>query len=144
MGMARKKFYYCIIDSDLSVIKRGMLINNNYGFSEFLRIVRNYGNIKIGIESTGIYHVSLYTFLINNNCNIILLNPMETKLLKNSRIRKNKTDKIDAEAIAQNNIISIDKNTENTYTNLKEYVYTHVRINRKITMAKNQLIRDLD
>ena len=36
----------------------------------------------------------------------------------------------------------MDKNAENTYTNLKEYVYTYIRINRKITMAKNQLIAD--
>ena len=62
---------------------------------------------------------------------------METKLLKSSRIRKNKTDKIDAEAIAKyiiirkSNIITMDKNTENTYTNLKEYVYTYIRINKK-------------
>ena len=75
---------------------------------------------------------------------------METKLLKSSRIRKNKTDKIDAEAIAKyiiirkNNIIAMEKNNENTYTNLKEYTYTYLRLNRKITMAKNQLIRDMD
>jgi transposase len=150
IDMAKKKFDYCIIDSELSVIKMGVLINNIYGFSEFLRIIKNYQDTKIGIESTGIYHVNLYTYLINNNCNIILLNPMETKLLKSSRIRKNKTDKIDAEAIAKyiiirkNNIIAMEKNNENTYTNLKEYVYTYVRINRKITMAKNQLIRDMD
>ena len=55
---------------------------------------------------------------------------METKLLKSSSIRKNKTDKIDLEALAKyiitrkNNIISMDKNAENTYTNLKGYVYT--------------------
>ena len=60
----------------------------------------------------------------------MLLNLMETKLLKSSSIRKNKTDKIDLEALAKyiitrkNNIISMDKNAENTYTNLKGYVYT--------------------
>ena len=43
---------------------------------------------------------------------------------------ENKTDKIDLEALAKyiitrkNNIISMDKNAENTYTNLKGYVYT--------------------
>ena len=148
--MAKKKFDYCIIDSELSVKKRGMLINNNYGFSEFLRIIKNNKDTKIGIEPIGIYHVNLYTYLINNNYNIILLNPLETKLLKSSRIRKNKTDKIDAEAIAKyiiirkNNIITMKKNTENTYTNLREYGYAYVRINRKIAMTKNQLIRDLD
>ena len=150
IALAKKKFDYCIIDSELSVIKRGILINNNNGFSEFLRIIKKYKNIKLGIESTGIYHVNLYAYLINNNCNIILLNPMETKLLKSSRIRKNKTDKIDAEAIAKyiiirkNNIITMEKNNENTYISLREYVYTYVRINRKIAMSKNQLIRDLD
>jgi len=84
IDMAKKKFDYCIIDGELSIIKRGILVNNNYGFGEFLKIIKNYKNIKIGIESTGIYHVNLYTYLINNNCNIILLNPMETKLLKSS------------------------------------------------------------
>jgi len=41
----------------------------------------------------------------------------------------------------------MDQNTENTedkYTDLKEYVYTYLRINKKITMVKNHLIRDLD
>ena len=38
----------------------------------------------------------------------------------------------------------MEKNNENTYTNLKEYTYTYLRLNRKITMAKNQLIRDMD
>ena len=33
---------------------------------------------------------------------------------------------------------------KNTYSNLKEYVYTYIRINKKITIAKNQLITDVD
>ena len=150
LDITKKKFDYCIIDSELSIIKRGILLNNIHGFREFLRIVRNYGNTKIGIKSTGIYHVNLYTYLINKNCNIILLNPMETKLLRSSRIGENKTDKIDAEVIAKyiiirkNNIITMDKNTENTYTNPREYVYIYIRINRKIAIIKNQLIRDMD
>ena len=116
IDIAKKKFDYCIVDSKLRIIKRGILINNSSGFSEFLRIIKNYRNIKIGMESTNIYHVNLYTYLINNNRNTILLNPIETKLLKSSKIRKNKTDKIDAEAIAKyiiirkNNIITMEKN----------------------------------
>ena len=150
IDIAKKKFDYCIVDSKLRIIKRGILINNGSGFSEFLRIIKNYRNIKIGMESTNIYHVNLYTYLINNNRNTILLNPIETKLLKSSRIRKNKTDKIDAEAIAKyiiirkSNIITMEEAPENIYTNLKEYVYTYVRINKKITIAKNQLITDVD
>ena len=41
IDMAKKKFDYCIIDSELSVIKRGIPINNNPGFSEFPAIIKN-------------------------------------------------------------------------------------------------------
>ena len=60
----------------MNVIKRRILVNNNYGFSKFPRIINNYGNIKIGIEYTGISHVNLYTYIINNYCNIIQLNTL--------------------------------------------------------------------
>ena len=148
IDVAKKKFYYCIIDIELKIIKRGIIINNNNGFIEFLRIIRNYGNIQIGKESKNIYHVNLYNYLIGNNYNAIILNSMETKLMKDSRIRKNKTDKIDAESIAKyiiirkNNIMSMDENTKynkDKYADLKEYAYTYLRINKKITMVNGPL-----
>ncbi|WMT50867.1 MAG: transposase [Ferroplasma sp.] len=75
----------------------------------------------------------------------MLLNSIETKIIKKSRIRKNKTDKIDSEAIARYPIIS-GNNTVNmfNYPELKEYANTYFRINKKITAVKNALIRDLD
>ncbi len=148
IDVAKKKFDYCIIDSELKIIKRGIIINNNNGFSEFLRIIRNYENIKIRMESTNIHHVNLYNYLIENNYNAIILNPMETKFMKDSGIRKNKTDKIGAESIAKyiiirkNNIMSMDENTKynkDKYADLKEYAYTYLRINKKITMVNGPL-----
>jgi len=41
-------------------------------------------------------------------------------------------------------LFNVDKNAEDAYTDPKEYIYTYLRINRKITMVNNQLIRDLD
>ena len=49
IDMARKKFDYCIIDSEVGVIKRGIFVNNIHGFSEFLRIIKSYKNIKLGM-----------------------------------------------------------------------------------------------
>ena len=146
IDIAKRKFDYCIIDSELNIIKTGIIINNYDGFKQFLNIVNSYDSIRMGMESTNIYHVNLYSYLIENSYNPILLNPIETKLLKSSRIRKNKTDRIDSEAIARyiiiykNNTISM----ENQYDNLKEYINTYIRISRKITAVKNQLIRDMD
>ena len=145
IDIAKQKFDFCIIDSELNKIRTGVIINNDTGFKEFLKIIGTYDNIRIGMESTNIYHFNLYNFLIENGYSPMLLNSIETKLMKRSRIRRNKTDKIDSEAIARYLIIS-KNNTINMveYPELKQYVSTYFRLTKKITAVKNQLIRDLD
>ena len=145
IDIAKRKFDFCIIDSGLNKVRTGIIINNDTGFKEFLGIIEGYGNIRIGMESTNIYHVNLYNFLIESGYNPVLLNPVETKLMKRSRIRRNKTDKIDSWAIARYLVIS-KNNTINMVENpeLKQYVSTYFRLTRKLAAVKNQLIRDLD
>ena len=145
IALAKNKFDFCIIDSALNRIRTGIIINNDTGFKEFLKIIGTYDNIRIGMESTNIYHVNLYNFLIDNGYNPLLLNSIEIKLMKRSRIRRNKTDKIDSEAIARYLIIS-KNNAINMveYPELKQYVSTYFRLTKKLTAVKNQLIRDLD
>ena len=75
----------------------------------------------------------------------MLLNSIETRMMKRSRIRRNKTDKIDAEAIARYLIISKNNTISMVeYPELKQYVSTYFRLTRKLTAVKIQLIRDLD
>ena len=70
IDIAKKKFDYCVIDSKLRIIKRGILITNSSGFSEFLKIIKNYRNIKIGMELycpiiiSFIYCMNLYFFIL--------------------------------------------------------------------------------
>jgi len=54
IDIAKNKFDYCTINSDLRKLRTGIIINNNNGFKEFLKIIINYDNIKIGMESTKI------------------------------------------------------------------------------------------
>ena len=145
IDIAKRKFDFCIIDSGLNKVRTGIIINNDTGFKEFLGIIEGYGNIRIGMESTNIYHLNLYNFLIESGYNPVLLNPVETKLMKRSRIRRNKTDKIDSWAIARYLVIS-KNNAINMveYPELKQYVSTYFRLTRKLAAVKNQLIRDLD
>jgi transposase len=145
IDIAKNKFDYCIIDSGLNRIGTGIIINNDTGFREFLKIIETYDNIRIGMESTNIYHVNLYNCLIENGYSPMLLNSIETRMMKRSRIRRNKTDKIDSEAIAKYLIISKNKAISMVeYPELKQYVSTYFRLTRKLTAVKNQLIRDLD
>ena len=80
--------------------------------------------------------------MVHNHYKPVLLNSIETKMMKKSRIRKNK---IDSEAIAKYLIIS-NSNTINMYgyPDLREYANTYFRIERKLTAVKNSIIRDLD
>jgi transposase len=52
------------------------------------------------MESTGIYHLTLFHFLKNNNLEAYVINPLVTNSNKNLGIRKVKNDKLDAISIA--------------------------------------------
>ena len=52
------------------------------------------------MESTGIYHLTLFHFLKNNELEAYVINPLVTNSNKNSGIRKVKNDRLDAISIA--------------------------------------------
>lgn len=53
------------------------------------------------MESTGVYHLSLFHFLSQNNLEVLVINPLITNSNKNKDIRKVKNDKKDAINIAK-------------------------------------------
>jgi len=53
------------------------------------------------MESTGVYHLTLFHFLKNNNFQTFVINPLVTNCNKNKDIRKVKNDRNDALSIAK-------------------------------------------
>ena len=93
------------------------------GFNHLLEQIKKVEkefNMKTGIfmESTGVYHLSLFHFLKNHNLEAYVINPLVTNSNKNKDIRKVKNDKKDALAIAK-----IGK-----FENIKAYSYFDVSI----------------
>jgi transposase len=74
----------------------------NHLFKEIKKVEEEF-NTKTGIfmESTGVYHLSLFHFLNKNFDNTFVINPLVTKCNKNVDIRKVKNDKKDALSIAR-------------------------------------------
>jgi transposase len=105
IDMAKDKFDYCAHDSDLNVLCKGKNVRNERKeFEDFvtvLREIRISGLLTVGMESTGIYHLPLYNHLSNNGFHIRILNGLEVRGMKRSRIRKTTNDIIDAESIAR-------------------------------------------
>lgn len=123
------------------------------GFQEFYEKVKEICNVTkssllIGIESTGIYHVPLYDFLVRRGCQVRVFNGLEIRGLRKTRIRKTKTDKIDAKLIANalRYCYEPDKKCPLPIElrNLREFCRIRYRLKVKRIRIKVQLVRDLD
>lgn len=104
-------------------------------------------NVIFGMESTGIYHLSICQHLVDAGEHVKVFNSLELRRFK-GRIRKTKTDKLDAEVIAEALLLK----TEPTYhpteepglIQIRELCRLRNRLVKKATLCKNQAIRDMD
>ena len=114
IDMAKDKFDYCTMDDDLNILYRGNNCNNSTesfdSLGKTLEQVKNMtGQMFIGMESTGIYHLPLYRYLRNSGFHVRILNGLEVRGMKKSRVRKTTNDAIDSESIARYLMVSKDK-----------------------------------
>ncbi len=152
IDMAKDKFDYCASDSDTQVICTGKnLFNNNEEFrklSELLTTLKGPGKIlMIGMESTGIYHIPLYNYLTDSGFHIRILNGLEVRGMKKSRVRKTSNDIIDAQSIARYLMVTETKESylfPGDLENLKELITAYDIITCKIRTTKNNVIRVMD
>lgn len=99
--------YVVILAPNGEIYRKAFKIKHDVnGFNHLLKEIKKVEeefNMKTAIfmESTGVYHLSLFHFLNKNFDNIFVINPLITKCNKNGDIRKVKNDKKDALSIAQ-------------------------------------------
>ena len=89
--------------------KRSITIDNSIlGFkklhksiTEFCEANNDY-KVRIGLESTGFYHLNIIKYLLDNNYEVMLINPILTNMYKKSKqVHKAKTDNIDSQYICK-------------------------------------------
>ena len=104
--IAKENHYASIANSNGEVIQKAFLVKNSIkGFNYFMDKLKehniNISDCLVGMESTGHYGENLIQFLHSKDFNIGVINPIQTDALRNSNIRKTKTDKIDTYLIIQ-------------------------------------------
>jgi len=123
------------------------------GFQEFYDNIKEIckitkSSLLIGIESTGIYHLPLYDFLVSKGYQVRVFNGLEIRGLRKTRIRKTRTDKIDAKLIANALRYCFEPEKKcpvpNELRNLREFCRIRFRLKVKRIRVKVQLVRDLD
>lgn len=104
IDIAKRLHKAAIIDNNGSLIKNLSIRNLKIDIDLFVQTMTNIApidNFIIGMESTGHYWFVIYHSLKNLGFNTVAINPAQTKAFSKIRIRKTKTDKLDAKSIAQ-------------------------------------------
>lgn len=100
---AKDKHYAVVTDEKGKVLVKAFpFFNDAEGFCKLQKVLSVYDKdeLLVGIESTGIYSENLIFFLFSGDYKLVVLNPLETNKIRQSKIRDTKNDKIDAKIIA--------------------------------------------
>lgn len=111
--------------------------NSNEGLSEALKQYGWDSAYEVGLESTGDYSFLSMKFFLEKGFTVKLLNPILTKKLINATVRKKKTDKSDAEAIAL--MIGYGEGQTVSKEDLEITKKTLLRLEQKLTAIKSDL-----
>lgn len=124
---------------------------NSQGFSEFFKTLmaqgRDGSSIVIALESTGPYHLNLYSFLVAKGIATIVVNPLVIANFAKLSLRKTKTDKKDAITIARFLFLNRDSITRlpscQITTDLRDLARERESILKMIASMKNDIKRIL-
>ena len=109
--------------------------NNKQGFEGVKQILPK--GCKIGIESTGVYHINLVKYL-GNEYDVRIINPLVLKRFKDFRGKK--SDKSDAKKLAE---LVVNMGSEFITSEARELTSQWDFVTRSIVRVKNRLRRDL-
>jgi transposase len=144
--------YAAILAPNGDVYKKPFKIKHDLnGFNHLVNEIKKVEeefNMKTAIfmESTGVYHLSLFHYLNNNFDNTFVINPLITKSNKNGDIRKVKNDKKDSLSIAtigkfQN--IKLSQKLDLDVFLLKNLVREYYKLTDTCSTFKKKLSADL-
>ena len=107
IDVAKDKHDGCILNENGEMMTDAFSFpNDSDGFNSFLKTLQSvcddFSNVKVGLEATGHYSYNILCFLLHKNIATFVLNPLQTNLFRQSTsLRRTKTDRIDARAIAK-------------------------------------------
>lgn len=153
IDVAKDKHDCFITDSNGEVLFSPFTIpNNREGFESLFQkiesVSEDLSKVKVGLEATGHYSYNLLGFLFSKGLPTYVINPLHTNLYRKSlSLRKTKTDKVDAHAIAS--MIMSDVNlksySDTSYHNeelksLTRYRFDKIKERAKLKSSVSRLI----
>ena len=82
--------------------------NDSNGYKKLLKDISAFcgatgdSNVRIGLESPGIYHTNITTFLTSNDYKVMIINPILTNMARKAeKLHSQKTDNLDSQTICK-------------------------------------------
>ena len=105
IDVSKEKFDVCCIDGTGEKLFRLSTDMVRSGFEELnkklTKLSDSRDSVVIGMESTACYHIPLFSYLTSEGYNVVVINPLLISNYMKLQLRKTKTDKKDAQVIAQ-------------------------------------------
>ncbi|WP_129600619.1 IS110 family transposase [Anaerophilus nitritogenes] len=145
-------FYSVLSPTGKTYLKPFKALNNNKGLLFVLKEIKKAEKAFsstpiIVLESTGHYSNRLVHFFPKNGLKVFLINPLLSHSIKNSTIRKVKTDKVDAEELAKLYFfqdLREFKLSNESLENLKILSRTYFHISEQRVCIINQLVASIE
>lgn len=117
--------------------------NNETGYKKLHEDIQAFcratgdSNVRIGLESTGIYHTNIIAFLMEQNYKAMVINPILTNMVrKTSKVHAAKNDNLDAQAICKYMI-----DNESSFTPYTPILY-HIQALKSLSRARFRIEKD--
>ncbi len=105
VDVSKDSFSAAGLDAEGNECFSGFYSMDSDGFGKFLEIVTTHCSdrqkVLVGMESTGCYHINLFSFLTSQGIQAVVINPLLIANFAKRSLRKTKTDKKDARTIAK-------------------------------------------
>jgi transposase len=105
VDISKDNFSAAALDAEGKEIFSGFYSMDSDGFSKFLNLVTHHCSdrqkLLVGMESTGCYHINLFSFLTSEGILARVINPLLITNFAKRSLRKTKTDKKEARMIGK-------------------------------------------
>lgn len=122
IDIAKNAHEASIIDASGKLLSESISFSNTQiGCEKLIKLMERFSatteNTIIGMEATGHYWLSVYSFLLTLGYNLKVINPIQSDAFRKMYIRQTKTDKIDSHIIAQ--IMRFGQYSESSFSDEK-------------------------
>jgi transposase len=146
VDVSKESFTVCIKNPNGKTVFQGSFPQSLEGFQDFLNTVNNLSPdpVIVGMESTSIYYLNLFSFLLENGINTVIINPSVIKNFSKLGIRDAKSDRKDASTIAEYLLYAKPElSDKEKLSDLKLLSREKEKLSKEISHLKDEILRCL-